>query len=442
MVRPGDRVSDRYQVIEHLATGGMGTLWRARHLELGVDVALKVISSGSASPRSLKRFKHEAQAAARLRSPNIVQVLDFGVFEGQPYLAMELLQGEDLAKRLARQGRLPMQCCLHIVEGVAKAVQLAHDAEIVHRDLKPANIFLEQVADDLIVKVLDFGVAKDLRCKPDPDGTTGEGAIGSPAYMSPEQVWAEKIGPSADVWALSVVTFEMLAGENPFVDDTLAKVFERILRAPVPKLSEINAALPASLDAFFERALNRNPGERISTARAFAEQFRQAIDDPDGAAVGPNSPRRPLAATGVATTLRRRGGPAARQRRWVGWLSAAFVLAGVLALLLAIRPSPQPTNGARASSPLPDPATKSAGSESALAPPPSLSGTGLAPGTSAQTGARAPLPVASQAVRSNVVPASNRNRALGKPSPTPETPPSVSSATSPALDPQFGIPLP
>ncbi len=277
MVRPGDKISERYEVLEQLAVGGMGSLWRARHLELEVDVALKVILAEVATPLLIKRFKHEAQAAARLRSPNIVHVLDYGVFEQQPYLIMELLRGEDLAARLVRTGKLPPTEALAILAGMANGLMVAHEAGVVHRDLKPANVFLEKVAEQEVVKILDFGVAKDLRHKTDPIDTTSSGAVGSPAYMSPEQVWGEPVGAPADLWAMAAVAFEMLTGKAPFADKTLAKVFERIIRAPLPSAGDFAPELPPSLDGFFARALARPPAERFGSARELVEMLGQAL---------------------------------------------------------------------------------------------------------------------------------------------------------------------
>ncbi|HEX6766621.1 MAG TPA: protein kinase, partial [Polyangiaceae bacterium] len=322
---------ERYKVIEQMAAGGMGTLWRAHHVELDVDVALKVVSARAATPGSLKRFKREAQAAAKLRSPNIVQVLDYGEFDGQPYLAMELLRGEDLAERLHRGGKLPFTEVARILDGIAKGVQVAHDAGIVHRDLKPGNIFLEKIGDDEVVKILDFGIAKDLSAVAEPGSTTGAGVVGSPAYMSPEQVWQKTVGSHADVWAMGVVTFEMLTGKNPFFDETLAKIFERIIRDPLPKLGDFEAGLPPLLDAFFERALARSAAERIGSAKELAAQFRGAIDGRapppaprfDAHATTQKAPEGPRA----ARTLRRRNRDGARRGRWalvvLGFLAAA-----------------------------------------------------------------------------------------------------------------------
>ena len=279
MLRPGDTVGDRYLVIEQIASGGMGTLWRAHHLALDVDVALKALSVDEPSPDAVKRFKLEARAVARLRSANIVQVLDYGVHEGQPYLAMELLQGEDLSARIAREGTIPLEETVRIMTCVARALQVAHDAEIVHRDLKPANIFLEKGNEESLVKVLDFGVAKDLRAGADPLVTTGSGLVGSPAYMSPEQVWGDKVESRSDLWAMGVVAFEMLTGHCPFMDETLAKIFERIIRAPLPKPRDSNSALPASLDDFFARALARAPADRFASAKELGEALRRAVLD-------------------------------------------------------------------------------------------------------------------------------------------------------------------
>ena len=274
---PGAIVGDRYRLEEVLASGGMGSVWRARHVELDTLVAVKLMSAELlSSEHGEKRFRREAQAAARLKSPHIVKVFDFGTFEGQPYLAMELLDGEDLSARLAAQGSLSLAQTLQVVEAVAKALEVAHAAEIVHRDLKPANIFLERVGGDEVVKVLDFGIAKELGASAQAT-TTGGAIVGSPAYMSPEQVWGEAIGVRSDLWALGVVTYEMLTGVSPFAHEMLAQVFDRIIKAKVPSPSSLNAALPSGLDAFFERALSRDAAGRFGTPRELVAALRAAL---------------------------------------------------------------------------------------------------------------------------------------------------------------------
>ncbi len=185
MVQPGDRVAERYQAIEQLASGGMGVVWRGRHLELDVDVALKFMHADAAHPEVLERFRREAKVVARLNSPNIVRVLDSGVVDGQPFFVMELLRGENLAQSLAREGKLPVERCAQLLDSVAKALQCAHDAGIVHRDLKPSNVFLETAGSEEIVKILDFGVAKDLRGAVGANAATASGVVlGSPGYRT------------------------------------------------------------------------------------------------------------------------------------------------------------------------------------------------------------------------------------------------------------------
>lgn len=275
--KSGAVVSGRYRLEEPLASGGMGTVWRAFHMELEVPVAVKLLSAELLrTPTGEKRFRREAQAAARLRSPNIVQVTDYGVFEEQPFLVMELLKGEDLATRIDA-GKLAPDECIAVIDGVAKALHVAHEQGIVHRDLKPGNIFLEHVGDDEIVKVLDFGIAKDLRAKA---GTTGAALVGSPGYMSPEQVWADEVSVETDTWAMAVVAYEMLTHTNPFHHEVLAQMFDRIVKAKVPSARDSTPELPEAIDAFFERGLARTASERFPTAKALAEAFREALGKP------------------------------------------------------------------------------------------------------------------------------------------------------------------
>lgn len=443
MVRPGDNLGDRYEVIEKLASGGMGTLWRARHIELAVDVALKVIASNRADPDSLERFRREAQAAARLRSPNIVQVLDYGVFEEQPFFVMELLRGEDLATRLAREGKLAPARCLDVVDGIAKAMQLAHDQGVIHRDLKPANIFLEPVGSDEVVKVLDFGIAKDLTTSLVGATTSTGSLLGSPAYMSPEQVWNEGVGFPTDVWAMGVVSFEMLTGKNPFEDQTLAKVFERIVREPLPTLRASNPDVPLELDAFFERAFARDVSARISSAREFSRQFREAIETGADAAV--NAPSH----DGSATTpfAATRAGPQARDPKRVN--RRRIAVAGVLATVALVGALMYARTATRP--PTPTPAGRQVSEPSAPAevappaPPPTAAAatartssvtsqpTAAAPASDAAT-ALAPPPVAPAA------PVRDKKSHAHKPARSKSDPVS-SPPPAQVIDPRFGIPI-
>jgi serine/threonine-protein kinase len=449
MLSPGDNVAGRYEVIKQLAEGGMGVLWLAHHVELDVDVALKVIS-GRQTPVLLERFKREAQAAAKLGGPHIVKVLDYGVYDGYPYLAMELLRGEDLDARLQRDGRLSLDQCWRVIGGVAKGVQLAHDAGIIHRDLKPGNIFIEQVGDDENVKILDFGIAKDLQAARERGSLTGAGAVGSPEYMSPEQVWEGNVDAQTDVWAMGVVAFEMLTGTNPFSDETLAKVYERITRNPIPKLSSLRPGLAPRLDAFFERALARDAEHRFASARDFAVALGEVLEErftirPSEQVATVAEPL-PYASTHAGATAS--GRERHRNRIWV-------VLGGVagVAIVTAIAWRAQPTapelassastpsEGAPAqSAPSDSPAlarsAPTSSASSSLAPPPPS-----APLISAATPSASP-PMAPPPLPTTPPIAPSPKPLSPQPAPQPAPPPKPpSSPTPPAVDPDFGIPL-
>ena len=281
----GKLVGRKYRLERLIASGGMGAVWEARHEQLGVPVAVKLISSSlTGDPAARARFEREARAAAQLRSPHVVQVLDYGVDDDLPYMAMEMLRGEDLASRIARRGRLSPRQAARILGDVAKAVALAHDAGIVHRDLKPRNVFLARVGDDEVVKVCDFGIAKELR--PGEIAARDETAtgtlLGSPHYMSPEQARGGRVDQRSDLWSMGVLAFEALTGRRPFVGDNMGDVIVRICTDPVPAVSKIADGLPAELDGFFARALAREPSQRFASARELAEALRAiAVQTPE-----------------------------------------------------------------------------------------------------------------------------------------------------------------
>jgi len=279
--QPGDIIGGRYQLGSILGQGGMGTVWRAIHLELGVDVAVKLIPpSLLASPVAATRFKREARAAAALRSPHVVTVHDYGSDEGRPYLVMELLPGEDLRSRLDRVERLDLETAAPIFASVCKALRIAHDEGIVHRDLKPGNIFLAKLNDEEIVKVLDFGVAKDLHAAADTVKTASDALIGSPRYMSPEQVRGTRIDHRSDLWSASVVLYEMIVGRHPFSGETVGDVLLKIAMDEIAKPSSIVPTLSPAVDDFFAKALERNLDRRFADATRLAAAFRAALQAP------------------------------------------------------------------------------------------------------------------------------------------------------------------
>ena len=200
-------VADRYRLVRMIGRGGMGSVWQAVHLSLDQPCAVKFIEGevGNAADAHA-RFEREAKAAAALRSPNVVQILDHGVWAGRPYIAMELLEGEDLGRALLRAGgKLPPARILEVLEQVCRALTRAHAAGFVHRDLKPDNVFLTQDDDRLLVKILDFGVAKQTSQAIEGSNTRTGAMLGTPYYMSPEQAQGIKsVDARSDLWSLAV----------------------------------------------------------------------------------------------------------------------------------------------------------------------------------------------------------------------------------------------
>jgi serine/threonine-protein kinase len=268
---PGAVVGEKYRLERALARGGMGAVWAARHLTLDVPVAIKFMGSAAGSSLLRARFEREARAAASLRSPHVVQVLDYGSCDGSPFIVMEMLEGEDLAHRLARVGTLDLPEIAKIVAELAKGLTLAHEAGIVHRDLKPSNVFLARVGQDEIAKILDFGVAKETRLDSPAVETTAGTVIGSPSYMSPEQARGGEVDARSDLWSVAVIVYQALVGERPFAGTSLGDVLVRICSDPLPVASSRAPDLPSEVDAFFERALCRSPDGRYQSARELAE---------------------------------------------------------------------------------------------------------------------------------------------------------------------------
>jgi eukaryotic-like serine/threonine-protein kinase len=272
-------VAGKYRLLSVLGRGGMATVWRAQHLQLGAAVAVKLIDAKPAGrTEAFRRCRNEARAAAAIRSPHVVQVLDFGMDQatGRPFIVMEALEGESLRDRLARRGRLSLAETCRIVTEVARALGRAHDAGIVHGDLKPANVFLVHNDGDEIAKVLDFGSAR-LRT-PDALGalaaTTG-GMIGSPCYMSPEHIGGEPVDQRTDLWALAVVAFECMTGRRPFYASDIGKLVLQICVHPIPTPSQV-ATVPAAFDHWFSGAARREVDRRFQSAREMADALRGA----------------------------------------------------------------------------------------------------------------------------------------------------------------------
>lgn len=247
----GQILQAKYRLERELGRGGMGSVWLAQHLTLHSQVAIKLIDPEIAqNPEALARFLREAQAAASLRSPHVVQILDHGVDEGVPFIVMELLDGESLAKRLERVQRLSPQETSRIMTQVARAMGRAHEAGIVHRDLKPDNIFIVRNDEEEVAKVLDFGVAKsNTHGMGGVSSATRTGSVlGTPYYMSPEQAeGAKTVDHRSDIWSLGVIVWECLLGNRPFESDTLGGLLLAICARDMPVPSRTGFAPPVSI---------------------------------------------------------------------------------------------------------------------------------------------------------------------------------------------------
>jgi serine/threonine protein kinase len=264
----GRVIAGKYRLDRPLAQGGMGSLWVARHLQLDTDVAVKLMGSTYAdSVDARTRFEREAKSCAQLRSPHVVQVHDYGVEDETPFLVMELLEGEDLGALIRRRGRLTVLEAVRVLVPVCKALRRAHEAGIVHRDIKPSNIYLARTGEEETVKVLDFGVAK-VKAIPGSGPDTRAGMLlGSPNYMSPEQVRSKGVDHRSDLWSVGVVFFQAVTGQLPFPGEEIGDVLVEICTDDIPVASELVPSLDPAVDELLARAMTRDVSQRFQSAR-------------------------------------------------------------------------------------------------------------------------------------------------------------------------------
>jgi serine/threonine-protein kinase len=269
-------------------------VWVADHLALNTHVAVKLIDPELAKREDAReRFKREATAAAQLRSAHVVQILDHGIDEGNPFIVMELLEGEDLFERLDKRGRLSLRETSKIITQVCRALARAHAAGIVHRDLKPENVFLCNNEDEEIVKVLDFGVAKVTDPAKSTMQKTGIGTlIGTPHYMSPEQVkGTSEVDSRTDLWAIGVIAYQCVVGELPFDSEGVGDLLIKISIADPPTPSKVFPGVSSVFDVWFAKACERDRTKRFQSARELAEALARVVASVPEAMRGAPPPR-------------------------------------------------------------------------------------------------------------------------------------------------------
>jgi serine/threonine-protein kinase len=279
-------VGGKYRIERVLGRGGMGYVYLARHEMLDQHVALKVLSQDAVgNEEATRRLIKEAQLAAKIPGEHICRVTDVGLDEsGAPYIAMEHLVGQDLEALLEKSGPLPIHVAVGYVLQALEAIAHAHARGIVHRDLKPSNLFLTTSADGTpVVKVLDFGISKSTSVK-QTTITAPTQVLGSPAYMSPEQVRSAKsVDVRTDVWAVGVILFELLTARMPFAGETVGEVFAAILEKEAPPVTRYRSDVPPELARVVEGCLRRRLGERYANASQVAEALAPFASPADAA---------------------------------------------------------------------------------------------------------------------------------------------------------------
>lgn len=264
--REGERIAGKYVVERVLGEGGMGVVVAARHEALDQRVAIKFLLPHVISdPLVVERFAREARAAARIQSPHVARVIDVGTLDdGSPYMVMEYLEGEDVETYLERKGPLDIAEAVGIIIEACEAIAEAHMASIVHRDLKPANLFLARTPGRRIVKVLDFGISKFSKDTKGPKTQTG-GLLGTPYYMSPEQLTDTKnVDARSDIWTLGIILYQLLSGIVPFHGETLPEVVGQILKNAPGKLRDARPDVPEALEHVILKCMNTSPALRYA----------------------------------------------------------------------------------------------------------------------------------------------------------------------------------
>ncbi len=302
----GSVIEDRYRITDVIGVGSMGVVYRAVQEAVSREVAIKVLPKELASNRqAVKRFHHEAKAASRLNHPHIITVYDFGIAAGgQPFIAMELLDGTTMDKYLLERKRLELFEALPIIQQMCEAIGEAHNQGLIHRDIKPANIALvERAGRKNHVIILDFGIAKGTERMNDPDSTAPGVVFGSPVYMSPERFLGQSGDVRSDVYSLAVVIFQMLSGVVPFKSTDLINLISSHVIAAPPSVASVTceATIPAAMEQVLQRALSKSPSDRPQSMMEFWEEIHRACK-PRSAPTAVTDSARPIDPTGNAST--------------------------------------------------------------------------------------------------------------------------------------------
>lgn len=469
-IEPGQTFS-RYKILDRVGAGGMGVVFRAQDLKLGRNVALKFLPLGEVSSHeAIERFKREARTASALNHPNICTIYEIDEFDGHPYIAMELLEGETLDQRVKRS-MPPMAQVIDIGIQMADALDAAHSHGILHRDIKPSNILVTRRGQ---VKILDFGLAKPFRDPRshglsniadtttfEPLVTTAAGvAMGTVAYMSPEQARGEELDSRSDLFSFGVVLYELATGQQTFPGTTTAVVFDAILNKIPTPASLFNAHIPADLERILSKALEKDRELRYQTAadlradlqrlRRSTESGRVVLSGAQSGAVQPlqeTTPAVPVAAAAIPAQVAppvaavSRKAPALSRNMLAG-IAAAVVLVALLGVWLMLRQSPPPEETIAAvpegevAAPPADgaaPATDSsavppAPSEIVTAPPPALPPAATAP-AEPPAPAKPATPPAARPSRPAAGPAATAANASPAATPEPPRPPPAPEPT-------------
>ncbi len=313
----GRVLGGRYRIVRELASGGMGTIYEATHVTLGMSVAVKVLSRSLAQDQLVKtRFFDESRALAVLDHPNIVRIIDFDVVGQEPFMVLELLSGETLSRRLL-SGKIPPDVALRITAQLGSALSAAHDKGVIHRDVKPDNVFLSQRRDSLVVKLLDFGISRFLPASGSRVTQELE-VVGTAEYMSPEQAQGRSdVDARADQYSLALVTYEMLTGCSPFADENVEDSLRRVIIQAPTQAHQVEPAVLPGVSAVLDRALSKEPADRFSSVDEFVAALSRAWGVVQPYSVAPEVGRDP-----ARVTLDLDDAPTARLRPEPEWAQA------------------------------------------------------------------------------------------------------------------------